>query len=292
MTFDDFAAAHGLLIRHVDYGRWCRTATTDKPRNKNGAYKHLGDVAFVQNHATMTEPSVWFPEKDSEIRIDHAAIARMRAQADKNLQDNRKSAALKAQAIIKQSRYEQHAYLDWKGFPKESGLVYYPDETTNLLVIPMRVKGSVVGCQLINRDGDKKFLFGQRCAGAEFLIDGNGVDVWCEGYATGLSIKAAMGALKARCRIHICFSAGNMEAMAKAAGKGFVVADNDISGTGERAAKATGLPYFMPPDAGSDFNDHQKVAGLFLSSQALRRFMQQWSSAPSQGVAREYPARG
>lgn len=273
MMFEDFAAAHGLMLKHIDYGKWVRTATIDHPRSKNGAYKHLGDVAFVQNHATMTEPAVWFPEKETEIRVDHAAAARMRAQADRKLQENRKSAALKAQSIIKQSRFEQHAYLDGKGFSKETGLVYYPDESTNLLVIPMRVNGSVVGCQLINRDGDKKFLFGQRCAGAEFLIDGGGIDMWCEGYATGLSIKAAMSAIKARCRIHVCFSAGNMEAMAKAAGRGVIIADNDISGTGERAAKATGLSYFMPPDIGSDFNDYQKGAGLFLSSQALRRFL-------------------
>lgn len=292
MMFEDFAAAHGLLIRHVEFGKWCRTPTTDKPHSKNGAYKHLGDVAFVQNHALQTEPSVWFPEKNSEIRVDHAAVARMRAQADQKLRNNRQAAIQKAQAIIKQSRFEQHAYLDGKGFPKATGLVYYPDDNTNILVIPMRAKGSVVGCQLISRDGDKKFLFGQQCAGAEFLIDGGGVDVWCEGYATGLSIQAAMASIKARCRIHVCFSAGNMEAMAKVAGRGFVVADNDISGTGERAAKATGLPYFMPPDIGSDFNDYQKGAGLFLSSQALRRFMQQWSGAPSLGVAREYPARG
>ena len=57
------------------------------------------------------------------------------------------------------------------------------------------------------------------------------------------------------------------------AGRGFVVADNDISGTGEKAAKATGLNYFLPPDLGSDFNDYHKGAGTFLAGQALRRFM-------------------
>lgn len=79
----------------------------------------------------------------------------------------------------------------------------------------MRVGSHVVGCQLIGIDGSKKFLFGQRCSGAEFVIDGRGIDVWCEGYATGLSISTVMAAIKVRCCIHICFSAGNMEAMAK-----------------------------------------------------------------------------
>ena len=273
MTFEQFAAAHGLIIKRLDFGKWSRTATTDKPKSHNGAYKYLGDVAFVQNHATMPEPAVWFPDKDTDIKVDAAEIARLRASADRQIQDNRKKAAVKAQSILKQSTYEQHAYLDGKGFPEMRGLVYRPEENTNLLVIPMRVGKQVVGCQLINRDGEKKFLFGQRCAGAEYAIDGHGVDVWCEGYATGLSISVAMAAMKTRCCIHICFSAGNMEAMAKSAGRGFVVADNDISGTGEKAAKATGLNYFLPPDLGSDFNDYHKGAGTFLAGQALRRFM-------------------
>ena len=274
MTFEQFASAHGLIIKRLDFGKWARTATTDKPKSKNGAYKYLGDVAFVQNHATMPEPAVWFPDKDTDIKVDAAEIARLRASADRQIQDNRKKAAVKAQSILKQSTYEQHAYLDGKGFPEMRGLVYRPEENTNLLVIPMRVGKQVVGCQLIDKDGGKKFLFGQRCAGAEHAIDGLGVDIWCEGYATGLSIRAVMAALKARCRIHVCFSAGNMEAMAKAAGTGFVIADNDASETGEKAAKATGLPFFMPPVIGNDFNDLHKACGTFAASQTLRRFMQ------------------
>ena len=55
MNFQEFAAAHGLIVKHVEFGRWVRVATTDKARHKNGSYKHMGDVAFVQNHATMPE---------------------------------------------------------------------------------------------------------------------------------------------------------------------------------------------------------------------------------------------
>lgn len=274
MNFEQFASAHGLIINHVDFGKWVRTQTTDKPGHKNGAYKHMGDVAFVQNHATMPEVACWFPGKDSDIKIDRAEIARIQARANRQIENNRNSAAHKAAEIMRSAKYEQHAYLDSKGFPDARGLVYYPDEKTNLLVIPMRVGSHVVGCQLIDINGGKKFLFGQRCSGAEYVIGGAGVDIWCEGYATGLSINTVMAANKARCCIHICFSAGNMEAMAKASGKGFVIADNDVSGTGEKSAKATGLPYFMPPDIGSDFNDYHQVERTFLVSQAIKRFMQ------------------
>lgn len=275
MDFHDFAAAHGLIInKGIEYGRWVRTATDDKPRHRNGAYKHMGDVAFVQNHATMPDVAVWFPEGDNRVKIDRAEIARIRARADKQVADGRATAARKAQAILDSSRHEQHAYLDAKGFPDALGLVYRPDDTSNLLVIPMRVGKQLVGCQLIDRDGGKKFLFGQRCSGAEFVFGGNtGIDIWCEGFATAKSISAVMAAIKTPCRIHACFSAGNMEAMARAAGRGFVVADNDASGTGEKAAKATGLPYFMPDTIGRDFNDEHRATGTFQASQAMRRFI-------------------
>lgn len=272
MNFAEFAAAHGLLIRDVEFGRWIRTATEDKPNHKNGAYRHLGDVAFVQNHATMSGVAVWFPDGDSDIKVDRSEMARIRANADRQIAQNRASACQKALNIIGQARHEQHAYLDSKGFPDALGLVYHPDEHTNLLIIPMRAGKQLVGCQLIDRDGGKRFLFGQQCSGAAYVIGNHGIDIWCEGYATGLSVNAVMAALKTPARIHVCFSASNMQAMAT---HGIVVADNDVSQTGEKAAQATGLPYFMPDTDGDDFNDFHRKVGTFTASQALRNFLQE-----------------
>lgn len=273
MNFEEFAAAHGLRLKHVEYGRWVRVPTDDHPRSTNGAYKHMGDVAFIQNHATMPEPACWFPGKDSEIRIDRAEIARIQAKASHQISVGRLAAQQKAGAIENKCRYEKHAYLDGKGFGEMLGLVYRPTENENLLMVPMRVGKNIVGCQLIDAEGTKKFLFGQRCSGAEYVIGSRGVDLWCEGYATGLSINAVMAALKVQCCIHVCFSAGNMEAMAKGLGRGLVIADNDSSGTGEKAAKATGLDYFMPETVGEDFNDLHKSVGTFAASQMIGRFM-------------------
>lgn len=295
MDFMQFAQSHGLIIDRIVSGKWVRTKTADHPHKRNGAYFFDGDYAHVQNWATMPSVDTWMLDKPMTAYDREAMQVRMAESRKANAEQKKVAqhiAARKAQSIIKQSKFEQHAYLDKKGWPDMTGLVYYPDETTNLLVIPMRGNGAVVGCQLINKDGDKKFIFGQRCNGAEYLIDGGGVDIWCEGYATGLSIRAVMAALKARCSIHICFSAGNMQTMAQAAGRGFVVADNDASTTGEKAAQATGLPYFMPPDVGSDFNDYHKGAGLFLASQSLRRFMQQMEPRTELRRGTEYPARG
>ena len=266
MNFLDFAAAHGLIKRHIEYDKWRRVPTVDHPHKKNGAYIHTGTMAAVQNWALEQEPSIWHPDDDSP-KIDHAALARRRTESTKLLREGREAAARKASTIMDECWHTQHAYLDKKGFPEHRGLVYRPD-TDNLLVVPMYAAGKLVGCQMIDVDGTKKFLHGQQAKGAEHIIGRGDLDVWCEGYATALSIHAA--APRMRLSVHICFSAGNLKYLAR---EGFVIADNDASSTGEAAAKATGLPYFMPPTVGQDFNDLHQAVGLFRASQALTTFL-------------------
>lgn len=184
------------------------------------------------------------------------------------------SAAKKAGWIMHQTVMEQHAYLHSKGWPDAKGTVWWADEQQNLLCIPMRVGESLVGVQLIDREGTKRYLTGQRTSGAEYLISNNGrgaIDWFVEGYATGLSLRECLQALRMRYRIHITFSAGNLVKVAALHGGGYVVADKDDSGTGERVAVQTGLPYFLP-DAG-DFNDLHKRDGTFRTSQALRKWL-------------------
>lgn len=193
-------------------------------------------------------------------------LAREQAQRD----EAQCQAARKAAWILGQCKHERHAYLQSKGWPEASGTVWWPEPENNLLCIPMRVGNELVGVQMINRRGEKKYLKNARTSGAEFVISNGGpgvLDWWVEGYATGLSLRDCLNALKQRYRIHVCFSAGNLK---KIATRGLVVADNDESGTGEAAAKAVGLPYFLPPCG--DFNDlHQKV-GTFRASQELRKW--------------------
>ncbi len=58
---------------------------------------------------------------------------------------------------------------------------------------------------------------------------------------------------------------------------GLVIADNDESGAGLRAARQSGRMFFMPPSLGEDFNDTHKALGVFKLSQMLRQFMQDTS---------------
>jgi putative DNA primase/helicase len=81
MNFLDFCAAHGIVINHAPpIGIWKRYPTTDHPKSRNGAVKFMGDHAFVQNHATDTEVSVW--NTDAPVNIDVARIARAARDAE------------------------------------------------------------------------------------------------------------------------------------------------------------------------------------------------------------------
>lgn len=200
--------------------------------------------------------------------------ARQRAADERLTQQGQEREALQQQAankagwIMHQCKTEKHAYLHSKGFIEGVGAVWWPDEKQNLLCIPMRVGRDIVGVQMIDREGKKRYLSGQRTSGAEYLISNNGAnaaDWWVEGFATGLSLRDCLSALKLRYRIHITFSASNLKAMAT---HGYVVADNDESETGQKAAIATSLPYFLPP--AGDFNDFHRATSTFKASQALR----------------------
>jgi len=266
MAFLNFCAAHGIILNHAPpIGVWKRYPTTDHPKKRNGAVKFMGDHAFVQNHATDTEVSVW--QTDAPVNIDVARIAKMAKDAENERRKMQTDAAAKADSILRNSQLAKHDYLKAKGLEDLWGKVWV-NNGEQILVIPMWVDRQLVGCQLIKADGSKKFLYGQRTAGAEFCVDRQGDHILCEGYATGMSIQKAMKSLKRPYTIHICFSAGNMKKVAD--GKtGLIVADNDASGTGERVAKEIGWPYWMSDTVGEDANDYLMRVGLFKFTQSL-----------------------
>ena len=274
MEFLQFARMHGILIDQVPpVGRWQRYPTDDHPRKKNGAIKFMVDHAFVQNHATETEISVWHAEGDSA--MDPNKARKLVEAAHRDIRDKQDKAAQKAAHILHQCQIGYHPYLKSKGFEEEQGNIWKHETDGLLLVIPMRVGHRLVGCQIINEEGGKKFLFGQRTSEAAFVFDNHGPNILCEGYATALSIKAAMKALKRRYTLYACFSAGNMIKIAATLPKGYVVADHDKLNpqTGKRAGheavKKIGWPHWMPEDELMDANDVHQRDGLFKFSQSL-----------------------
>lgn len=293
MEFADFARAHGLLIKDLKIGKWCRVPTEDHPKKRNGAYKFMGDHGFVQNWAVHEEAELWRPETKADIKIDHARLAAIAKQEKDRIQRGRQRAAQQSLQIMEEAMPGPHPYLEKKGFPEENGMVW-KDGEFDLLAIPMRKAGQIVGCQLIhapgqtfkNHDGDdiggKKFMPGQELVGCSFVM-GHGKPIYCEGYATALSVRAAVAAIKIRRSVIVCFTAHNITVVAKEFGPGIVVADNDpeitldsgrrVGMAGENAAKQTGMPYWISDRVGEDFNDYHQRVGLFSASQSLKRVL-------------------
>jgi putative DNA primase/helicase len=262
--FADFCRAHGLRVQHVEAdGRWHRCPTEDKPGRRNGAWKYLGDVGFVQNHATMTEIAVWRPETpvtyadqqrtEARIRALRAQEARRRTDAIKGMRDY-------FRALPKLSG--GHPYLEGKGLSMRGCAGLRIDGDT--LVIPMWLNGFLMSLQTITPAGEKKYRAGCPVAGAAFVIEPAVVTVTtlAEGFATGLAVHQCVP----QARVIVCFDAGNLVRVAQAAkvrGLAVVCADNDHTGSvntgiekGRQAAEAIGCGLAYPEGIkGTDFAD-------------------------------------
>ena len=191
-----------------------------------------------------------------------------------------------------------HPYLVAKGFAQQGGLVL----NGNLLV-PMRhyqAYERVQSVQMIGPDGSKKNLPGGKASEAVYKLGQGGERYYCEGYATALSVRAALKRLyrDQHCEAWVCFSAGNIPKVAESRRRSMVIADHDwwrcpkkecrakwdyeskrcpscgSSGVtepaGEKHAKQTGLPYWMPEEPGTDANDVMLSHGVEALADVIR----------------------
>lgn len=273
MSFLAHAAAHGLLIQDlIADGRWHRCRTEDKPRKRNGSYLFEGSRGVVINWATMTKASVWSEGGKIE-QVDRQAIRRMQWANQNEERRRHVEARSLADRMVREATVTTHPYLAAKGFAEETGLVLGGE-----LLIPMRefeAYKQINSIQRIAADGTKLFLAGGKAKGSIFLIGPMMArERWfCEGYATGLSIRAALRKLYREALVVVCFSAGNLAHVGrlnKRAGD-YGVADNDKSGAGEEAVMSAGLRYWMSPQQGEDFNDFHLRVGLQGAADSLRQ---------------------
>lgn len=267
MDFVTFARANGVLIgRLYDDDRVHRVPTTEHPRSRNGAYRFDGEWGWVQAWDQHATPIIYRPA-----RTDSRPVAAPRPVRRHDDAAERARAAQRAAEVVARCRYDVHPYLERKGFPTAQGLI----DGDGRLVIPMRPLGAyerVASVQWIDASGEKRFLPGGTAKGSVFKV-GAGAEFWLvEGYATALSVRAALERLYRRATVVVCFSAGNLQHVAQLlGGRRFVVADNDASGTGQRAAQATGLPWVMPQQVGQDANDLHQASGLDALVGLMRR---------------------
>jgi putative DNA primase/helicase len=175
------------------------------------------------------------------------------------------SAANKAAWILNQASLMQHPYLIRKGF-EDKGYVW-----RGSLVLPMRVADRLVGCQLIDADGTKRFLSGQVTKGASLMLNNKGQNILVEGFATGLSVRRVLRHLRQRYCIHVCFSAGNMIEVARGMDNPLVIADHDP--TGIRAAKKISSRVWLDGEPGEDFNDAEIRLGTPAAAATLSQLL-------------------
>ena len=275
-----------------------------------GSLYHLAkDYGWAGEAPVKTAPSAEEKRQRAEARRREAE-ERNRREAD---------AAAKAEAMLMEAEYvdprarrarngrqsdevpSAHPYLVAKGFAQQDGLVL----DGNLLV-PMRhyqAYERVQAVQMIGPDGSKKNLPGGKASEAVYKIGRGAERYYCEGYATALSVMAALKRLyrDRHSEVWVCFSAGNIPKVAEPRRRSMVIADHDwwrcpkkecrakwdyeskrcpscgSSGVtepaGEKHAKQTGLPYWMPPEPGTDANDFALEHGIGRLAVELREFV-------------------
>lgn len=281
MNLNEAIAATGMTPpRSFTPGRWLRFPGIGKGRaNRSGWCRVISPTLAIFGDWSSAFTEVW---RDDAHRDDARSLQALRDAQDRERRfaaDQRRkqaSVAMDAQSMVSRAVAGKHPYLSRKGFPNLVGLTL----EGKLLVPVMDFERypEVISAQLINEDGEKKFLTGGRAKGGVYRL---GVApsnarrvVLCEGYGTGLSLDAALRMLPGAHCVLVCFSARNLELVASllpSSIDALIAADNDKSRTGEESAKRTGRRWVMPPDAGKDWNDIHVTHGIRAVVQALRQ---------------------
>jgi putative DNA primase/helicase len=287
MSADFLTSCHraGITIPHlIPDGKLRRVPTIAHPRKRNGAVVWFGAGGWAMNWETGEEVRSKGGTDNRMTDAERAELRRVRDMAAAQLRQLQAQAARIAEDVIGRSVTAEHPYLQRKGVCNGRGLVASPsaveehrlgDPAVPMLVIPMRhhVSNALAGLQRIAWDAEsdsftKLMIRGTRADGAVYRIGTHGRRVYVEGYATGWSVKAGCPERS----VVVCFSAGNLERVAQSDGRpgDIVFADNDKSGRGEQAARASGLPYVMAPDVGDDANDWQRAMGAWAVAARVR----------------------
>ena len=297
---------------------WSQRSERYKPADARAVWRSVkpnGGITIASLYYLAKEYG-WFGEAPARHQLS-AEERRLWAEAMGREEAKRKrreaDAAAKAERMLMQAEYLDprprnghrnadvpcaHPYLVVKGFPEQGGLVLAGN-----LLIPMRHYRDyhrLQSVQMIAPDGSKKFLPGGKASEAVYKIGKGAERYYCEGYATALSVRAALKRLyrDQHCEVWVCFSAGNIPNVAKSRRRSMVIADHDwwrcpkkecrakwdyeskrcpscgSSGVtepaGEKHAKQTGLPYWMPDEPGTDANDYMLSHGVEALADAIR----------------------
>lgn len=284
----------------IAMNRWINADTLGKHGKGDGRIICDEHRVTAFNWQTSARATVWLNGRENISKAERERYARDVADAERKAKENADRAARIASLIVEASTIGRHAYLAAKGFPDEPVLLIGRDQLAGILeanrkrvdslvietcftgiVIPARHGSEIRSVQIIWEDGTKKFLAGGSMHGVTHRI-AKGRDTWlCEGFATGLSLRAALKGLRRSDTILMCFSASNVAEVASTVrGRCMIAAENDKPiehfggiGTSEHFALKAGKPFVMPPELGMDLNDMHQQQGIFAVQRLLADLM-------------------
>lgn len=280
--FRDAIAAAGLTPPDeiIGDGKIQRFSSNGNPRDKAGWYVFHDDERpagrFGCNRAQVD--ATWSSKNKREFTPEEKRAWRKKmddakAQREADMAREHAECAVRAAEMWEQAQEMSHAYAVRKMVGTDGTRVLNGE-----LLIPVRHgPGPLVGLQRIMADGEKRFLKGTPMAGAYTVLgkpSKHGPVVICEGWATGMSIRAATGYC-----VVVAFNAGNLEPVAvkirKALPEALVIigCDDDFKTKGNPgmtagadAARTIGAmvawPVWMNEQTGTDFNDLHADEGL------------------------------
>ena len=265
MDFVSFARSVGVEISNLVQGKIQRCPTTSHPRSSNGAYFYQDGRGWAMDWSQGDKPSWWNdPGRKPFSEQDKADWARKRREAEQQREKLSREAIMRARKLLEDSEIKEHQYLVEKGFKEEKCFV-----NEDSMLVPMRsLKGDLVGVQtisLVDSRWKKKMIYGMQAKGAVYQIGRkNPGEMWLvEGYATALSVNLALKFLNLNAGVLVCFSALNMIHVSRQLNcRRYIFADNDASGTGQKAAQEAGIPYCMADCVGMDANDLHADKGV------------------------------
>lgn len=290
-ALDRACADVGISVpKETREGAWVRTDTFSGRNGKgDGSVKVNGDIVFAMNFQTGQRAAVRIGDPSQP--VDRKAIAQRVANDRRRAREKAEDAAAVARLLVDHAKMGTHPYLALKGFPKEKTLIVPAQAVARIggkylmvegadraILLPARIGRDVVSAQIIWPDGTKKFLYGGQMDGATYRLS-VGAETWvCEGFATGLSLLAALRGMNRRDGVVCGFSAYGVYAAARTMqGRVWLAVDHDKPlpqfdglGTGEHWARQANRSYAMPPHLGDDINDLHVGHGIYAVQRLLR----------------------
>lgn len=266
------------------WDEWSQSGASYSASDAKAVWKSVkpnGKVGIASLIAAAKEGG-WKPTDSDKRHVSAEEIAARKAEREARLQAERDQEERDRQSAAEESaRMWDAARADDIGHPyaaRKQVACIGARRLKDMLLIPMRHgPGALVGLQIIQPDGSRKFKTGTPAAGAYTVLGSptkTGPIVICEGWATGCSIHMATGWC-----VVVAFSAGNLEAVAKKIraalpdARLIMAADDDAFTDGNpgityATAAATAVdaelavPRFTTADRGTDFNDLHCSEGI------------------------------